>query len=556
MDELRQSLREWSQRAKLQRSVALAFFGLACGLGVALMLALASRVFPIIDSSTLITVSISLALVGLAGALAYPWLQQARRAPMHWARRFDHEFGLKERISTALEVSEGDVSVPNDVVRKLQRSDADRIVQTVDAKALLPLSISRRDALVALGFLVLLVVAIALPNPQQQILAQHDAMRKTIEQQLQQLEQAQDTINKSTLTDAQKKLALEALNEARQKLQDPNVSAEQALAAINDAQSKLDAVNDQAAQQQADDLRQAGESLSPDEATNALASSLASQNFQQAADQLRNLAQSDNGQGLNQQQAERTASQLDQMARSVQNSDQALAQQLRNAAQSMREGNTNASQQSLDQAAKSLERAQQTAAASQTLNDAQSRADAARRAIADQATRNQASQPGQQAQNQNGADSSQGPGAKAGDTNAQQGQDGQPGAAMAGDAQNGQATGSSSSGVANGQPNGQSQKSDDVGTDHSIYAPQRINTSGKQVVLPDTQGQAAPNPNGRPQTAPNGSSSVPYEQVYRSYAKAADDAMQSGEVPADRRDYVRDYFSSLDPNQHSQQTGK
>ena len=549
MDELRQSILAWSRRARLQRSVALIFLGLACGLGVALVLALASRVFPVIESAPLIALSVSLALIGLLAAFAFPWVRHARTELMHWARRFDNEFGLKERISTALEINEGDLTVNSDLVRKLQRSDADHIVEGVDAKMLLPLRISRRDALVALGFLVLLLIAIALPNPQQQILAERDALHKTIEQQVQQLEQARETIDKSTLTDAQKKLALEALNEARKKLEDPNVTAEQAMAAINEAQSKLDALNDQAAQQQADDLRKAGESLSPDETTNPLANSLANQNFDQAAEQLRNLAQDQNGQPLNDEQAQRTASQLDQMARNVQNSDAQLAQQLRDAAQNMREGNPPAAQTSLDQAAKSLERAQQSAAASQTLSDAQSKADAARRAIANQAARNDQNQQGQ---SQSNANSAQTQGTKPGETNGQQGQNGQQdGAPVPGDAQNGQPSNSSSAGAANGQPQGESQKSDDFGSDNSVYAPKRVGSDGKQVVLPDSQGQVAPNPNGKPQTAPSGSSSVPYEKVYGDYAKAADDAMQSGEVPADRRDYVRDYFSSLDPNQES-----
>ncbi len=544
MDELKDSILEWSRRARLQRSVALVFFGLACGLGIAVIIALASRVFPLIESVPLIILSVVLAIVGALVAMLFPWVRHLRTSPLHWARRFDTEFALQERVSTALEINEGNLTVKNDTVQTLQRRDASRSVEGVDAKSRMPLRISRRDALVALGFALMLAVAIALPNPQQQILAQREELRKTIEQQIQQLDQAKQTIEQSALSADQKKLALDALEEARRKLSDPNVTPEEAMAAINEAQSTLDALNDQAAQQQAQDLQRAGESLSPDELTNALANALSNQNFEQAAEQMRNLSSDSTGQPLNDEQAQRVANQLDQMARSVQNSDPQLAQQLRNAAQQMREGNAQAAKDSLEQASQALEKSQQSSSIAQSLNEAQSQADAARRAIADQASRSNQNQGQQNQQGQQQGQQAQG--SQPGD--ASQSQSGAQGESAQGDQQGGQSS-SSASAASGGQPQGNSQKSDDFGSDDSVYAPQRFGADGKQVVLPDSQGQIAPNPNGNPSTASGGNSSVPYEQVYGDYARAADDAMQAGEVPAEMRDYVRDYFSSLDPNQ-------
>lgn len=545
MNELRDSIRKWSQRARLQRSVALVFFGLACGLGSALIIALASRVFPLIESAPLIVLSVVLAILGTLVAALFPWARHLRTSPLQWARRFDTEFALQERISTALEINEGTLTVKNDTVRVLQQRDASRVGDAVDAKTRMPLRISRRDALVALGFALMLAVAIALPNPQQQILAQREELRKTIAQQIEQLDQAKQTIEQSALSADQKKLAMDALEEARRKLSNPNVTPEEAMAAINEAQSTLDALNDEAAQQQAQDLQRAGESLSPDELTNALANALANQNFEQAAEQMRNLSGNSNGQPLNDEQSQRVANQLDQMARSVQNSDQQLAQQLRDAAQQMREGNTAAAKQSLEQAAQAVQKSQQSAAVAQSLNEAQSQADAARRAIADQASRNTQSQYQNQQGQQQGQQSQ---GSKPGDVAPSQSQSGAQGPSAQSDQQGGQASSAASS-ASGGQPQGDAQKSNDSGSDSSVYAPNRIGADGKQVVLPDSQGQIAPNPNGNPSTAPGGNSDVPYEQVYGDYAKAADDAMQAGEVPAERREYVRDYFSSLDPNQ-------
>ena len=544
MDELRERITEWSRRARLQRGLALLFFGLACGLGIALVIALASRAFPLMATSAVIVLAIVLALAGVSLAFVWPWLRAARTQPIEWARRFDHAFSLQERISTALEIADGDIPTHSDLLRNSQRKDATRIIESVNAKKLLPLTISRRDALVSLFFLVALVAALALPNPQQQILAQREELRRTIAQQVQQLEQAKQAIQQSALTDAQKKLAMDALDDARRKLEDPNVTPEEAMAAINEAQSTLDALNDEAARQQADDLQRAGESLSPDELTNNLSNALANQDFQRAAEELRNLGTDrQTGQPLTEEEQQRAANQLDQLARGVQNSDPQLAQQMREAAQQLREGNAQQAQQSLQQAANALQQAQQQTAASQALDNAQQRAEAARQAIAEQMAQQQ--QQAQAGQTQQGQESQQG-------QQGQQGDGGQQGATMAGDNQAGAQQPSAAS-AQGGQPSSQNttQKSDDFGSADQVYAPQRIGSDGKQVVLPDSQGQAAPNAQGRPNTAPAGSSTVPYEQVYGDYAKAADDAMQTGQVPAEMRDYVRDYFSSLNPRQQN-----
>lgn len=548
MDELREHISEWSRRARLQRSVALLFFGLACGLGIALLIALASRAFPLMATPTVVVLALALALAGVLIAFAWPWIRTARTTPITWARRFDHAFGLQERMSTALEIADGDIAAQSDLLRNSQRKDAAHSLDLVDAKKLLPLKFSRRDALVSLLFLVALVVALALPNPQQQILAQRDELRRTIAQQVQQLEQAKQAIQQSALSDAQKKLALDALDEARRTLEDPNITPEEAMAAINEAQATLDALNDEAARQQAEDLQRAGESLSPDELTNNLSNALANQDFQRAAEEMRNLGNDNQtGQPLSEEQQQRAANQLDQLARGVQNSDPQLAQQMRDAAQQMREGNTQQAQQSLQQAANSLQQAQQQSAASQALDNAQQRAEAARQAIAEQASRQQqqnqqASQAGQPQAGQQSQQAQQG-------QQSQQGASSQQGATMAGDNTQAGAQQSSAAAAQNGQPSAQSmsQKSDDFGSANEVYAPQRIGSDGKQVVLPDSQGQAAPNAQGRPNTAPAGNSTVPYEQVYGDYAKAADDAIQTGQVPPEMRDYVRDYFSSLNP---------
>jgi membrane protein implicated in regulation of membrane protease activity len=538
MDEISSLLYSWSQRARLQRSLALAFFGLACGLGVALIVGLASRVFPLLETSALVALALACSVIGVVAALAYPWIRNLRTRPIQWARAFDRRFDLQERLSTALEIGAGDLTVRNDTLRIVQRNDAQRSAESVDVKKLLPLRFSRRDALVCLVFAIALILALALPNPQQQALAEREQLRQTMEQQIQQLEQMKQAIQQSSLSDEQKQQALQAIDEAQQVLRDPNTTPEEALAAINDMQSSLDALVDQAAQEQAQDLQRAGESLTPDELTNALANSLANNDFDRAAQQMRNLTSKD-GQPLSDDEIQRVANQLDELARNVQNSDQQLAERLREAAQRMREGNADAAQQSLDQAAQSLDQASESAQATQSLDAAQSMAESARQAIAQaspsSANASEANQGqfGQLGSESAAAASQQSPGGQPGEASQSQG--------AASNLQNAQSGPSDQS--------GESRHSEDTGSDSSVYAPRRIGGEGKSIVLPDPKSQAAPNPSGKANTAPGGDNTVPYQEVYADYSKVADEALQTGEVPPEMRDYVRDYFSSLDPNQ-------
>ncbi len=567
--DLTQIVQQWARRARLQRSLQLAGLGLASGIGLALLVSLASRVTPLLTRNVLIALSIGLTIVGLLAGLLYPWLRAIRRSTVAWAREFDARFGLHERVSTALELTDGRIPGKNDGLRRKQIDDTEHAVGAVDANTQIPLRLSRRDLIVSALFLAALIIVLVLPNPQDRALAEREKMRSTLQQQAQQLEQAKKDIAASSLSEAQKKAATQALEDAQRALNDPNATPEQALAALNQAQAKLDALQDQATRDAQRDLSQAGQSLSSDELTNALSDSLQNGEYERAADQLRQLGQRDNGQPLSPEENQRVAQQLDQMARQVQNSDPAMADQLREAAQQLREGRTEEAQQSLQQAAQSLEATAQNASNNQQLEQAGQQAEQTRQTIAQAARDAQLAQsqsqqqsessgnsPNDQSQSgQTGGDTQS---AQAGSSGQQEGQAGQTaaggqaenGAPAAGNQQGSSATGGDASSGSIGQ--GRKGHSEDTGSDNSVYAPGRLASQGRQVVLPDTQGTNAPNPNGQSSVAPDGDASVPYQEVFSAYADAADEALQTDQVPADRRDYVRDYFSSLDPNQNDQ----
>jgi hypothetical protein len=535
VEDLAGFIRAWSVRARWQAGLRWLFLGLACGLGIALALAVAARLAPLISLPRLIAISILAASSGAGVALAIPWARGARRSTLSWAREFDRRLGLKERLSTALEARAGTLNVSNDTIRRLQSADALDRASGVDARRALPLRVSRRDAAIA-GLIGLgLALALALPNPQQTVLAEREQFREAARSEAAKIAEIEKAIEDSPfLNDAQKQSALDALDQARRNLEDANATPEQALAALNEAQARLDALQNDANPAAREDLRRAGQTLTPDELTRQMAESLAQGDFQKAAEQMRQLT-SKNGQTLSEAEQQRVANQLDEMAREVQSSDPQLASQLRQAAQDLRQGKADSAQQQLNQAADSLERSSQAEASENALESAEQAAADARQRVAEAAGQT-ASSPQSQPGKASGSE---------GTPSNQPGQQGEPGTGEGGtpsEAQGGQPT---SSGPGDSITPGHSE---DVGSDNSVYAPgTRLNPNGSNVVLPESQSRTSPDPNSNPRQALPGNSIVPYQQVYREYAKTADQALQTGDVPAALRDYIRDYFSSLDP---------
>lgn len=547
MDELAAIIRSWSARARWQGSLYWMVPGLVCGLTVALILAVAARLFPLLETTTLIIFSIASAVSGFTLAAAWPWLRTMRRTPASWARRFDSDFHLKERLSTALELGEGLVTTRNDSMRSNQLEDAAAVAGGVKIRQMLPFRLPVKYIIAGMAVGLALVITIALPNPQQQVLASRAQLQQVEQEQLQALDQAKQQVQQSsTLTDAQKKQLVQALDDAAQALGDPKSSPEKALAAINDAQSKLDSVRDQSFQDKRDDLQRAGQSMAPDALTNPLANALENGDFKKAADQLRNLTRpGDNP--LTKEQQQRLADQMEQIARNVQNSNPSTAQQLRDAAQKLREQQTQDAQDALNKVAVMLDQAARKQATEQEISQAQSSINGARRAISDAAQKaqnaagaqqsagNQTAALGQKSTSSSSGGNTSGAGTGKDQTssNSENGAGGQTGSGPAG----------ASSGI------GDSANHDDAGSDNSVFAPGRVSGPGQNVVLPDDKGKTVADPNSSANPGVSNQASVPYQQVYPQYAKTADDAIQSGSVPSSLRDYVRDYFSSLDPRQ-------
>jgi hypothetical protein len=87
--------------------------------------------------------------------------------------------------------------------------------------------------------------------------------------------------------------------------------------------------------------------------------------------------------------------------------------------------------------------------------------------------------------------------------------------------------------------------------DEQVYAPwSSAATSGEELFIPgqDTsQGQTSSSEGSSPTLGTGSQALVPYYQVFYDYYNAANQSIQQGAIPASLADYVRAYFSQLEP---------
>ncbi|MFX1355576.1 MAG: hypothetical protein ACFFGP_16600, partial [Promethearchaeota archaeon] len=80
-----------------------------------------------------------------------------------------------------------------------------------------------------------------------------------------------------------------------------------------------------------------------------------------------------------------------------------------------------------------------------------------------------------------------------------------------------------------------------------IYAPERLGEEGGERIDVPGQGEGGP-PTGETEGEPReGQALVPYNEVYTDYQAQAASALENSYIPRGMKEYVRAYFSSLDP---------
>lgn len=508
---LQSYLRRWGLLLRLVESLTWGPWGGAVGLGLGLALALAARLWPLLTARWLAGSAGLLALLGAALGLAVAWLWP--RSLFRLARAFDRRFGLAERLTTAVEIGAGRLRVMQKMAAA-QLSDTLDAAGRVDPRAALPLRASRR-ALLTFGLLAAaLSLSLWLPNPQEDVLLQRAAVRAAVEEQIEDLEAVrEEVVGAEGLTEAEREALLQALEEAIAALDEGRATSEEAVAALSEAERALAELQDPGAATVQEGLERAAGEMADSELTRGIAEALANGDYQQAARELAAFSGTQ-GEMLTREEELELARELAQAAESLAESDPDLAEQLAQAAEAIERGDIAEAREAIGEAAQQMGEAGARVERQEAVEGALAELQEGREQIA------QAGSTGQSG---------------AGGGMAQQGgqQGGQPGGQQAGTGQQ-------------QQPG----HSEDAGTSapyDEVYVPGRMDEEGAGVDV-GREGDGGAPVGGAPLPAPlEGGANVPYREVYAEYAAQAGAALEGSYIPLGMKQYVRDYFSSLEP---------
>jgi hypothetical protein len=523
-------LRRWNGRRLLRDGLIWLPRALLAGLMAAVVVAIVVWQRPLLDAQQLTYVALGLGVVGLLVGLV--GLLGKRHSLEEQARFADRQFGLRERVVTAVEIQSNALSAPPDIAAA-QLNDTLAAASLVDPARQLPLQLVRRDWLFLLASILLLILAVRLPNPQEAVLQQARAVQETIEQQIEALTALQEEIlQNEALTAEQQEELLEPIQDALQSLQSGGVSQEGAVATLSEAEADLRQL---AADTSADDLRrrlqEAGQPLADNSAGSSLGESLQNGDLFRAASAAAQLA--DDLPSLSQSEQQALAEALAETAEALRDVDSQLADQLAAAAEALQNGDIAAAQEALRQASGTLQQRAQEAAASQQAQAAAGQLAESRQEVA------QAGQPGQSGQS--------------GQT-AQQGQPSQGQGEGQGQGQ-GQGDGPQSLGQSEGgEQGGFGGPSPGGGSAESVFVPPFRDLSGEAGIDIELPAECRANPaacgallSEMPTEFRPVGSTVPYAQVFGDYRNAASEALTGDYIPLGMKGFIRDYFSSLEP---------
>ncbi|MDX1687899.1 MAG: hypothetical protein R3248_07940 [Candidatus Promineifilaceae bacterium] len=536
-EQLVERLSRWDRRRRWRDALLWLPRGLLAGLLLAALVAAAARVRPLLTNEEVGYVAAGLALAGLVAAAGV--LFTRRRTLLEKARFADRHFGLQERASTTVELNAGRLQAPPFLAGQ-QMADTVRATSAVDAKAGLPLRANRQDWLVIGLTLLLLIAAVWLPNPRAEVLQHRREVAKTIAEQTEALETISEEIEENeALTEEQRDALQEPVESALQELQAEDLTQEEAVAVLSEAEAEL---RDLSAANSIESLRRqlesAGRPLVENAASQSLGRALQSGNLAQAGAAAAQLA--DDLSALDEQEAADLAESLAETASALEGADGELSQSLQEAADALREGDVAAAQEALREASGALQQRAQQQAAERQAAEAAGQLNEGRREVAQAGQEGGQAGEGEQAAGE-GQGEGQGPGGSQGQGQGQ----GQVDGAGAGQGNSGEGTGTGASAGGIGGESGHAE---------SVYVPDFADLSGEAGEDVELPAECIANPescgallNETPTEFGDETSTVPYSQVFGDYRDAAYEALNDDYIPLGMKEYVRDYFSSLEP---------
>lgn len=526
---------------------------------------------------------ISAGLCAAGGVLNLLYTLLFPRSLAERAAFFDLEFGLKERISTAFELMRGRIKTHPEIESR-QIAEALEYARAIDPARRIGLDFRPRE-LALLGLLtVALIGLILLPSiVGEELLA--EAPSPATEAAQEELREIIETVATDTnLDDVDRQELLEALEVALERLQEEDISEEEAFAAMSQLQEQMEELQRQLEdtveldQSSTEAALEALEDFAPSsDIEGGIESQISADdlNLQDLAETLEQLGQE--AAQMSAEEARQAAEALRQAADELAQMNQELAEQLQAAADALEENSAADLQESLDAAQQQLaqeqEQRQQNQNASSMLQEQSEQAQEAAEAIAQQQSQ-AGEQPGPDPRDgqageaesgqQSGGQQSQEAAASQQGTNpgGQQPEQNRPGQGQ--NAAQNQDSRSAGAGAGEGAPSNESlpgSAGEDQGADtdnnpsgrgeiqyEALYSPSGIGGGGSEEIRLQTDASDTTLAEGDFDDNPAGESRVSYDTVFSDYQNAANRALESDYVPLGLRDVVREYFTSLDPN--------
>ena len=523
-------------RRRLRQRSALGFLQrtswMACLAGALILLS--GRLLPLEGTRPL-----ALAPLAVWGAASLGILLFKPLADLRVALSADRELDLKERVSTCLAFNaEGSPLAGRSFDAQLvQQMNADALaaLSRVDMRRSFPPRFKSRP-LMAAGLLLVGALLLAfLPNPMDQVLAERRAVAQAARQQAEKIADLKKEVEKTAdLTPEEKERLLQRLAELARQLQANPGDRQQALADIDRVEQAIRQQLDPGAAMQKAALEGIAARLQ------ALAGAHKDErlgDLQKAAEDLKALAEQI-GQ-MTPEQRSQLARDLGQLAaRASQAGDSATAQALAALAQAALSGDSQSAGQAAQAGQQALQQAQTNLANQQALQRALAGVQASQQAMA------QAGAAGQNAsQGQGGQNSGQGQG---------QGQGQQAGRPGSGGGSNANTLpGSQGQGAFNRPSTSKPALGEGALPAGDIFVPrEKRPAGGNELFVPgqDTgQGEEQVRPSQSTLPGASSPSLIPYQSVYQSYLDTASQALDQSAIPLDLKDFVRDYFSQLEP---------
>ncbi len=448
--------------------------------------------------------------------------------PIDVARRADAILGLKDRLSTALELSGDGAGFDPDLVAR-QRSDALAAARAIRPGRDLPLRWPSRWLAGAATLLAGVLVLTFVPNPMDAVLEERARVAQAAAQEADRLERlAEDVEAAEALDEAEKEALLERLRELAAELRDNRGDMEEALADLAEFRAQLrERIDPQFAARRA-----ALEGLSAQIARLAGAEDR-NPSLDEAARLLDRMLQDVDQVAPDEREA--LASALEEAAARLSDADAALARALRDAAAATRRGDGKAARAAAARAAGEMADARRDLALQEALARALAQADESRRRIA------QAGRPGR--------GSGQGMAASPAGGASGRGRGGLPGGG------GGTTADRLPPATRSGRAGAPTEPNRPYSVDEVVYAapggePGGAGAEGRPEFIPGQEGEAGEAQVRQGASAQPGlanPSLVPYQEVYREYASEAARAMEREYIPVNLRDYVREYFTALEP---------